>query len=214
MSEWTKWTERRTPNERIPVRLRCKPKHKTVEGVSLVEWTTKQSLHGMGHDDMIFVPDGVSNWDGYNRTVPVDLEWRLLCEGEDQKKENTVWHGLSDKLAPCPFCGCLPHVSANETRGGRGVILSYSPNRYDTFEIRCCLPRISGMNVAALIAKWNARPDAESAIAEAVAAERERCVDIVANAAPGNDCALPKRDERLLTGLAKDIVEAIRSAAK
>ncbi|MBS1096364.1 hypothetical protein JK191_02005 [Gluconobacter sphaericus] len=105
-------------------------------------------------------------------------------------------------------------MSANETRGGRGVILSYSPNRYDTFEIRCCLPRISGMNVAALIAKWNARPDAESAIAEAVAAERERCVDIVANAAPGNDCALPKRDERLLTGLAKDIVEAIRSAAK
>ena len=51
-------------------------------------------------------------------------------------------------------------------------------------------------------------------LAEAVAAERERCIDIVANAAPGNDCTLPAHDEAILTGLAEDIVEAIRGAAK
>lgn len=51
-------------------------------------------------------------------------------------------------------------------------------------------------------------------LAEAVAAERERCVDIVANAAPGNDHTLPERDASMLTGLAEDIVETIRSAAE
>lgn len=54
----------------------------------------------------------------------------------------------------------------------------------------------------------------QEAEARGAAAERERCIDIVANKAPDNDCTLPARDGMLLTGLAADIVEAIRSAEK
>lgn len=48
-------------------------------------------------------------------------------------------------------------------------------------------------------------------IAELLAGERERCYDIVANRAPGNFHELPERDAQILTNMAEDICEAIRS---
>lgn len=48
-------------------------------------------------------------------------------------------------------------------------------------------------------------------IAEMLAAERERCCDIVANRAPGNFHELPERDASILTNMAEDICEAIRN---
>lgn len=48
-------------------------------------------------------------------------------------------------------------------------------------------------------------------IAELLAGERERCCDIVANRAPGNFHDLPERDAQILTNMAEDICEAIRS---
>ena len=103
-SPWTLWSEKRPENTkalyrwRIPARVVC--------GLLLrPEWTEKLALVGMGYDDNEWWPLSPSHWNGYKRTVPTGLEWRLAEEGETEP----AWGGLD--LLPDPWTGRPPRVS-------------------------------------------------------------------------------------------------------
>jgi hypothetical protein len=89
-------------------------------------------MHGMGYRDPEPWPN-MSNWDGYKRTVPAGLEWRL---------------GTPDNIRPlyslpgivvfaCPFCGQTPHIMAWDRPAGGGARLYTAPFRPTHFAIRC-----------------------------------------------------------------------------
>ena len=101
-----KWYDERPKNEYGVYRF--KTGYKNILGMQLMpEWTEEMHCCGMGHGNPEWWPL-FSYWDGWNRTVPDDLEWRELEENESKKDKNLIYHGLN--LLNCPFTGKQPKI--------------------------------------------------------------------------------------------------------
>lgn len=114
MTEWKRWYDERPTDHKIKYRWRL-GKPRNICGKDLTpEWTAPLELCGMGWGPNEWWPE-YSNWDGYKRTVPRDLEWRPMAEGES---EETIYHGFN--LLPCPFTGLQPKVQLYDSWVGAG----------------------------------------------------------------------------------------------
>lgn len=111
--QWTRWAEQRPDRPKIAYRWRL-PAMLICGKMLVPEWTEKLSLVGMGYVENQLWPSNTSNWDGYRRTVPAGLEWRLATEdetvadGRGDFKELPIWYGLD--LLPDPWTGEPPRL--------------------------------------------------------------------------------------------------------
>ncbi|AIB11818.1 hypothetical protein ABAZ39_07365 [Azospirillum argentinense] len=170
-TEWTLWSERRPEDTkalyrwRIPARMIC--------GMMLrPEWSAKLQYCGMGYGPSEWWPE-YSRWDGYVRSVPDGMEWRLAREGEDA--ESISWGGLD--LLPCPHTGGALKVTY------RGRWLHAGPWDAESLSIRAWMVNSCGWADAnKMVANWNRRPetpaaDQTEAIAQALEGEAARLKD-------------------------------------
>lgn len=104
---WTKWLEKRTPNDDKTYRFRA---FANILGTDMfVEWSEKQRFCGMGYAEGEYWPSNPSTWDGYRRYITnKSLEWSELTESDSTDEEDVIYHGLN--LLPCPFTGKKPKV--------------------------------------------------------------------------------------------------------
>lgn len=154
--EWTFWSDKRPENTAALYRWRI-PARKVCGVVLRPEWTEKLTLVGMGYSDNEWWPLSPSHWNGYVRTVPAGLEWRLAEEGEVEP----TWEGLD--LAPDPWTGLPPRVRT-KTRWvaapiyeAEGFWLEYRFGRTGTWS-----------DVSKMVVAWNDR----AAIAKATGADQ------------------------------------------
>lgn len=159
-SAWTNWSDQRPPNDPGVYWWRIEPR--TIGGLENMrpEWVARMSLHGMGHADHEYWPDGISHWNGYKRTAPAGLQWR--CEA-DTPKDGERWPGL--EIAPCPFCGKVPRLRHVERGSSGGVVIMgdriWTHNNFWLEHRDCVVPSTAHTSLAALVAAWNRRPQAE-----------------------------------------------------
>lgn len=139
--EWVLWSVRRPVNTeilyrwRIPARMIC--------GMMLrPEWSAKLQCCGMGYGPREWWPR-YSSWNGWERSVPEGMEWRLAAPGEDEK--TIFWGGLD--LLPCPHTGYPPNVGC-----------SGAPWFTDRLYLEAWMVRSYGWTDAARMAEaWNRR---------------------------------------------------------
>lgn len=146
---WTLWAEQRPTDTRAAYRWRI-PERMILGAMLRPEWTAELRLCGMGYADSEWWPAG-SHWDGYNRTVPAGLEWRLAEADETE----TVWGGLD--LLPDPWTGKPPRVEVS-TR-----YVAAPCWQAKSFSIK---HRFGGLgphweNVPAMVRAWNTRIPAQ-----------------------------------------------------
>lgn len=111
---WTLWYNERPTDHTIKYRWRL-AEPRTICGKMLQpEWTDELVLCGMGYGPSEYWPE-FSDWNGYVRSVPKNLEWRKMIEGESQE---TIYHGFN--FLPCPFTGNQPKVQLYDSWVGAG----------------------------------------------------------------------------------------------
>lgn len=104
MSEWKLWYDERPTDTKKKYRWSFVSPKKICNKELIPEWTCPLVLCGMGWGPNEYWPE-FSNWNGYVRSVPKDLKWREMVDGESEK---TIYHGF--KFLPCPFTGQMPIV--------------------------------------------------------------------------------------------------------
>ncbi len=104
---WTKWSDKRTPEDGNIYRFRVATK---VLGMDMVvEWSEEQRSCGMGYGEPRYWPLTPCHWDGYRRyMINNNIEWSFLQEGDSKDSKDVIFHGLN--LIPCPFTGKQPKV--------------------------------------------------------------------------------------------------------
>lgn len=145
-TDWTLWYERRPVDTQALYRWRIASRK--ICGMELrPEWSGKLHLCGMGYGASEWWPSG-SHWDGYRRTMPKSLEWRLA---KAEEPEGTIfWGGLD--LLPCPFTGALPRV----TYSGRWI--GAPPWEVEYLNLKSYLVDTHFRDANKLAAAWNQRP--------------------------------------------------------
>lgn len=124
------------------------------------EWVGEVSMHGMGYGDAEAWPN-MSDWNGYQRTVPKGLEWRPFSDMDkaaDLKKDEHVFPGITPH--PCPCCGTPAAVTGRYQDPGGGARMWTAPFRPNLFLIRCvvCWLRMpESRDFKALLDRWNRR---------------------------------------------------------
>lgn len=143
-AEWTKWSDRRPIDTDVTYRWRISPR--MILGLMLApEFSGKMRLCGMGYADSEYWPP-YSYWDGYSRSVPDDLEWRVAQPDETDIK----WVGLD--LLPCPFTGKEPKVEYS------GRWIGAPPWSPESFSIKShMVDSLGWSNVAEMRDAWNLR---------------------------------------------------------
>lgn len=117
-----------------------------------MEFVARVSAHGMGHADAELYPEGVSHWNGYERSVPELLEWRA----GDATNGAVRFPGLH--LKGCPFCGGAPVLTAQDAPSGGGVYLTGGRVwQANAFEISHCGARYFRRRLADAAELWNRR---------------------------------------------------------
>lgn len=142
---WTRWSIQRPAEQMLSYRWRIPAR--PILGLTMSpEWTGKLRLCGMGYSDAQYWPD-CSDWDGYRRSVPAGLEWRVASDNE----KDITWVGLD--LLPCPFTGKRPVVSYH------GRWIGAPPFCPEYLSIRSHMVESNGWREAARMRDaWNRRP--------------------------------------------------------
>lgn len=125
--EWKRWYDERPPNERAILAFRLRDV--VVLGATVtVEWVDELHCCGMGYADAEWWP-GWSHWNGYDRSLPKDLEWRRPTPIEykhcaeaysHQRPTDVTYTGPNVALLPDPFTGHPPRVEGRTRFIGAG----------------------------------------------------------------------------------------------
>ena len=100
-------------------------------------WTEQVHMCGMGYNPFSQPWPGFSRWDGYNRTVPTDLQWAEMTAEELTPKNRHFKQRafIPMALKACPFCrGEVELFSDEYGNGARFYSDVYHPTQ---FWIRC-----------------------------------------------------------------------------
>jgi hypothetical protein len=153
VTEWVLFSERRPTDSDAMYWF-------TKDGLG-IEWADKLHYVGMGYSDSEYWPPH-SYWNGYVRTLPEGIKWRLA--EKDVAPKTLRFPEMH--LKPCPFCGGKPHLDGSHCGrpgGGDGVTIGAEPWRWNTFYLQpCCsmYARYNGFPTwQAFEKKWNTRFD-------------------------------------------------------
>ena len=142
--EWKRWYDERPTDHTLTYRWRV-PAREICGLVLRPEWSGKLTLCGMGYGEHEYWPD-CSRWDGYNRTVEPNLEWRLANDDE----VDVAWNGFD--LLPDPWTGNPPCVTFNTSWIHAPVY------EVESFGLKFAMGRTLGWtNAKKLQEAWNTR---------------------------------------------------------
>ena len=151
LGEWKLWSDEKPEDTKALYRWRVPARQ--ILGMTLrPEWTAKLSFVGMGYDPGEYWPP-FSYWNGYVRTLPEGVEWRLA--GEDET--DIFWGGLD--LLPSPFTGKPPKVEYC------GLYIGAPPYKPEWLKIVSYMVGFNSWKDAAKMqAAWNTRTDPLAAL--------------------------------------------------
>lgn len=151
MTEWKLWYDERPTDTKVKYRWRLRNERKLCGKMLQPEWTAALQLCGMGWGPNEWWPE-YSDWNGYVRSVPKDMEWRPMIESES---EETIYHGFN--LLPSPFTGLPPKVE------GYGGYIGAGPWIIDKMGIKSYMVNSVGWHDANEMERmWNRRPNNEA----------------------------------------------------
>lgn len=138
---WTAWSKERPTDTGATYRWRL-PERKILGAMLVPEWNDKLHCVGMGYADNEWWA-GCSHWDGWNRTVPKGLEWRLATEDDP-----LITYGGLD-LVPDPWTGRPPRVEPV------GRWIAAPCYEIEAVYLRCRFGSTRWESIPRMVAAWN-----------------------------------------------------------